>query len=219
MLAVGILDDRHELRPAIKFGGQVLVALLVAAAGVRVTLFVHNSLFSYVVTILWIVTVINAFNFTDNMNGLCAGLGVIAAFYFAAFSGAAGHYLVALLASLVCGAVAGFVPYNYPGARAFLGDSGSHLVGYLLAVLAILPHFHTADAPRAWAVLSPLLILAVPLGDLVQVVLLRWRRRKPFYIGDHNHLSHRLVRAGLSPAGAVALIWIVALLLGALTLL
>ncbi|HHY85566.1 MAG TPA: undecaprenyl/decaprenyl-phosphate alpha-N-acetylglucosaminyl 1-phosphate transferase [Verrucomicrobia bacterium] len=219
MLAVGILDDRHELRPALKFAGQVVVALLVAMTGVRVTLFVPSDLFSYAVTVLWIVTVINAFNFTDNMNGLCAGLGVIGAFYFAAISGASEHYLVAALASLVCGAIAGFIPSNYPNARVFLGDSGSHLVGYLLAVLAILPHFHTPDAPRAWAVLSPLLILAVPLGDLVRVVLLRWRMGKPFYIGDQNHLSHRLVQAGMSRAGAVALLWLVALVLGAVPLL
>jgi len=219
MLIVGVLDDRHELRPAAKFAGQFFIALLVAAAGVRITLFIHNVFINYLITILWILTVINAFNFMDNMNGLCSGLGATGAFYFAAISATAGQYLVALIAALTCGALLGFLPYNFPRARAFLGDAGSHLVGYLLAVLAILPHFHTPKQPRAWAVLSPLLILAVPLGDLVWVVLLRWRMGKPFYVGDTNHLSHRLVQMGFSRAKAVLLIWLLALVIGALVLL
>ncbi len=218
MLVVGLLDDKHELRPAPKFACQLVVAVLVAASGMRITLFVPNVVFSYAITILWILTVINAFNFMDNMNGLCGGLGAIGAFYFAAVAGAHGQYLVTLIAALICGALLGFLPYNFPRARAFLGDAGSHLVGYLLAVLAILPHFHTPRDPRSWAVLSPLLILAVPLGDLVWVVLLRWRRGQPFYVGDTNHLSHRLVHLGLTRARAVMLIWLLAAMLGALAL-
>ena len=80
---LGLLDDKHELKPLTKFTGQFLIALLVAAAGVRITLFVPNVVFSYAVTILWLLTVINAFNFMDNMNGLCAGLGAIGAGLFA----------------------------------------------------------------------------------------------------------------------------------------
>jgi UDP-GlcNAc:undecaprenyl-phosphate GlcNAc-1-phosphate transferase len=220
--ALGIFDDRHELRPLPKFLGQLLVALAVAAAGVRVTLFVPHPLFSYAVTVLWLLTVINAFNFTDNMNGLCAGLGAIAAACFAALAALAGHYLVASMAFLICGALLGFLPWNFPVARAFLGDAGSHLVGYLLGVLAILPHFYSPEEPTRWgalAVLTPLLVLAVPLGDLAWVVLLRWRGGKPFYVGDTNHLSHRLVRAGLSPVRAVLCLWLLAALLGGATLL
>jgi UDP-GlcNAc:undecaprenyl-phosphate GlcNAc-1-phosphate transferase len=214
MLLVGLWDDKHELRPAVKFAAQFAVALIVAAAGVRITLFVPSVIFSYAITILWILTVINAFNFMDNMNGLCGGLGTIGAFYFAAAAGGAGQYLVALLAALTCGALMGFLPHNFPRARAFLGDAGSHLTGYLLAVLAILPHFHTAKEPRAWAVFMPLLVLAVPLGDLVWVVLIRTRMGQPFYIGDNNHLSHRLVRRGFSKPKAVLLIWLIAIALG-----
>jgi len=218
LLVVGLLDDRNELKPATKFAGQLLVAALVAAAGARITLFVPNLVFSYAVTILWIVTVINAFNFMDNMNGLCGGLGVIAAFYFAAISAAAGQYLVTLIAALTCGALLGFLPHNFPRAKTFLGDSGSHLVGYLVAILAILPHFYTRKNPHLLAVLNPLLILAVPLGDLAWVVLLRLRTHRPFYVGDTSHLSHQLVRLGLSRMGAVVLIWLLAGLLGALSL-
>lgn len=215
MLLVGWLDDKHELRPRAKFAGQFLIAVLVAASGARVTLFVHSLSFSYAITILWILTVINAFNFMDNMNGLCAGLGAIGAWCFALIAAAGGQYLVALIAFLTFGALLGFLPYNFPCARAFLGDAGSHLVGYLLAVLAILPHFYTQFNPRHWAVVIPLFVLALPLLDLVWVVSLRWLRGLPFYHGDTNHLSHRLVRRGFTATGAVLLIWLAAAALGA----
>jgi UDP-GlcNAc:undecaprenyl-phosphate/decaprenyl-phosphate GlcNAc-1-phosphate transferase len=149
---------------------------------------------------------------------LCAGLGVIGAFYFALIAALDHQYLVALIAFLTCGALLGFLPYNFPRAKAFLGDAGSHLVGYLLAVLAILPHFYTPGHPRILATLSPLLILAVPLADLVQVVIVRWRSGRPFYLGDTRHLSHRLVQLGLSPTHAVLLLWLAAAMLGALAL-
>jgi UDP-GlcNAc:undecaprenyl-phosphate GlcNAc-1-phosphate transferase len=219
MLIIGILDDKHELKPSIKFAGQFLIALAVAACGVRITLFVQNPLFHYAVTILWILTIVNAFNFMDNMNGLCAGLGAIGSWYFGMIAAADGQYLVTIIAFLTFGALLGFLPYNFPNARAFLGDSGSHLVGYLLAVLAILPHFYTIRHPRHWAVLIPLLILAVPLLDMAQVVLVRWRLGKPFYQGDNNHLSHRLVQLGLSKSSAVELLWLAAALFASLALL
>jgi UDP-GlcNAc:undecaprenyl-phosphate GlcNAc-1-phosphate transferase len=219
IVILGWLDDKHALRPLAKFAGQVFIAALVAAAGVRVTLFVPSVVFSYTVTMLWLLTVINAFNFMDNMNGLCAGLGAIGAGLLAAIAASLGQYLVALIALLTCGALLGFLPHNFPRATAFLGDSGSHLAGYLLAVLAILPHFYSESSPRRWAVITPLLVLAIPLTDLAWVVVLRWRMGKPFYLGDTNHLSHRLVRAGLKPTVAVVLIWLAAALIGGLALL
>lgn len=215
MVFLGWLDDRYELRPLLKFAGQVLVALVVAIAGVRITLFVPSIVFSVAVTVLWIVTLTNALNFMDNMNGLCAGLGLIGAFCFGMKSALAGQYLVALLGFLCVGALMGFLPYNFPRATVFLGDAGSHLVGYLLGVLAILPHFYTKENPTALAVLNPLLILAVPLFDLISVVLIRWKAGRPFYVGDTNHLSHRLVRKGLSQTTAVLVIWLLAAMCGA----
>jgi UDP-GlcNAc:undecaprenyl-phosphate/decaprenyl-phosphate GlcNAc-1-phosphate transferase len=213
MVSLGLLDDRHELRPSVKFAGQLIVAFLVALSGVRITLFVDNPVFSYAVTILWILTVTNACNFMDNMNGLCTGLGIIGSWAFAWTAAAAGQFLVATIAFLACGALLGFLPFNFPRASAFLGDAGSHLVGYLLAILAILPHFYSREDPGVLNVLKPILILGVILGDLVWVVWIRWRLGKPFYIGDTNHLSHRLVRRGLSRTSAVLLIWFLAAVL------
>jgi UDP-GlcNAc:undecaprenyl-phosphate GlcNAc-1-phosphate transferase len=212
---LGWFDDRHELKALPKFIGQLIIAIAVAAASKRITLFVHSEVFSYAVTILWLLTVINAFNFMDNMNGLCAGLGAIGAFIFAFIAATNGEYLVAITGFLMCGALVGFLPWNFPDARAFLGDAGSHLVGYLLAVMAILPHFYTKQNPRPLAVLAPLFGLAIPLLDLAQVSLFRTLSKKPFWIGDTNHLSHRLVRVGLSRTHAVLLLWLLAAIIGA----
>ena len=209
MVLLGWLDDRHELRAGPKFAAQLGIALLVALAGVRIKLFPESPLspvLSCGVTVLWILTVVSAVNIMDNMNGLCAGLGTIGAAAFGATAALHGQYLVALLALMAAGALAGFLPYNYPKASAFLGDSGSHLTGFLLAVLAILPHFYTAHNPRPLAVLAPLLVLIVPLGDMVCVMWIRWRAGKPVWVGDTNHLSHRLVRCGLGKPQAVAAI-------------
>jgi len=215
---LGWMDDRHELKALPKFIGQLLIAIAVAAACKRITLFVHSELFSYAITVLWVLTVINAFNFMDNMNGLCAGVGAIGALLFAIIAAANGEYLVAITGFLMCGALVGFLPWNFPEARAFLGDAGSHLVGYLLAVMAILPHFYSKQNPHPHrlAVLSPLLVLAIPLLDLAQVSVFRTLNKKPFWIGDTNHLSHRLTRAGMSRRQAVLLLWLAAATIGAI---
>ncbi len=207
MLLLGLWDDRHELKAGSKFMGQIGAALFVAASGVRVTLFVPNDLFSYAVTVLWLLTIINAFNFMDNMNGLCAGVGAIAAGWFAVIAGGHGQYLVTLLAILICGALTGYLPFNFPRASVFLGDAGSLLTGYLVGVVAILPDFYSVKNPTPWAVLIPLAVLFVPLADLVSVVVIRTRQGRPFWIGDNNHASHRLVRAGLSKVQAVLVLW------------
>ncbi|MGE3310336.1 MAG: MraY family glycosyltransferase [Limisphaerales bacterium] len=214
MMILGWLDDRHELSPGRKFAGQFLVALLVAAGGVRITLFVPSLAFSYVITVLWIVGITNALNFLDNMNGLCAGIGAIGAAFFAVAAARHGQYLVGAIALLGTGSLLGFLPWNYPRAQAFLGDAGSHVAGFLLAVLAILPSFYSPDRSNTLAVLSPLLVLIVPLADLASVVWIRARLGRPPWIGDTNHLSHRLVRAGFSKPAAVALLWLAALLGG-----
>jgi UDP-GlcNAc:undecaprenyl-phosphate/decaprenyl-phosphate GlcNAc-1-phosphate transferase len=219
ILILGWWDDRHELRPLAKFSGQFLVATAVAAAGIRITLFVDSTFFSYAITIFWIVTLINATNFIDNMNGLCAGLGLIGSWSFAWTAASHGQYLVAAIGFLASGALLGFLPYNFPKASVFLGDSGSHLVGYLLALMAIMPHFYLPSTMPRLAVLKPLLILGVILADLISVVFIRWRLGKPFYLGDQNHFSHRLVRAGCSPTLAVLFLWLAAAILSTLAFL
>jgi UDP-GlcNAc:undecaprenyl-phosphate GlcNAc-1-phosphate transferase len=216
MVLLGWWDDKYELKPLPKFSGQLIIALMVAWSGIRITVFIPSEMAAYVLTVFWILALTNALNFLDNMNGLCTGLGLVAAWSCAWAAAIQGQYLVATLSFLACGSLLGFLPFNFPSAKAFLGDSGSHLVGFLVAVLAILPNFYSAETPHRLAVMSPLLILAVPLYDLVSVVILRWRKGQPFYVGDTNHISHRLTQRGMSRAQAVLTLLLVQTLLGAI---
>ena len=219
MVFLGWWDDKHELKPLPKFTCQVIIALLVAWSGIRITIFIPSEIVTYTLTVLWILALTNALNFLDNMNGLCTGLGFIAAWSCAWAAAIQGQYLVATLAFLICGALLGFLPFNFPTAKAFLGDAGSHLVGFLVAVLAILPNFYSEQTPHRLAVLSPLIILAIPLYDLVSVVVIRWRKGQPFYVGDTNHISHRLTRRGLTRTHAVLVLLLVHALLGTVAVL
>jgi UDP-GlcNAc:undecaprenyl-phosphate GlcNAc-1-phosphate transferase len=213
MTVVGWIDDRHELRAGVKFLGQLGVATAISMAGMGIPPDIPSPLAGHAVAILWILTVTNALNFTDNMNGLCTGLAVIGGASFGVRAVLDGDSLSAVLGFLTAGAAAGFLPWNFPRARAFLGDAGSHLVGYLLAVLALLAHRRTGGQ-AVGPVAAPLLILAVPLFDLAWVCLIRSCSGKPFYVGDTNHLSHQLVRRGLTPPWAVGLLWLLAAALG-----
>jgi len=214
MVAVGVYDDKYTLRARSKLLAQLVVASAVAVAGMRVTIFIENAAVNFVLTVLWIVTVTNAMNFLDNMDGLCAGVGLVCALLFAFIAGVQDQYFVCLLALALAGALLGFLPYNFKPARVFLGDGGSHFVGYMLAVLAVLGTFYQPDSPTLLPVFIPLLVLAVPLFDLVMVVGIRLRRRQPIHVGDINHISHRLVRLGLPQSWAVTLIYLISLTLG-----
>jgi UDP-GlcNAc:undecaprenyl-phosphate GlcNAc-1-phosphate transferase len=214
MVALGMYDDKYELSARKKFVAQIVIALLVACAGVRLTIFIHNTFVSYALTVLWIVTITNAMNFLDNMDGLCAGVGLICAALFGLIAGIQHEFFVCLLAVALTGALIGFLPHNFKPASIFLGDAGSHFVGYMLAVLPICVTFYRPGTPTLLPVLIPLLVLAVPLFDLVMVMWIRLRRGQPVYQGDVNHLSHRLVRLGLPQSWAVTLIYLITLTLG-----
>jgi len=218
MLALGMLDDSYDLSPKWKLLGQVVIALAVATSGIRVTMFVDSDIFSYIVTVLWILTVTNAVNFQDNMNGLCPGLGIICGWFFAWHAGLEGQYLVASLAFLFSGALFGFLPFNFPKGGVFLGDGGSHVVGFVLSVLAVLPDFYSNSTPYKWLIITPLLVLFIPLTDLISVIVIRRRLSQPIWIGDNNHFSHRLVRAGHPKTRAVLLLLLVSAVMGAVTL-
>ena len=214
MVVLGAYDDKRELKARSKLIAQFIVAAIVWLAGIRITLFMHSSLVSFVLTVLWIVTITNAMNFLDNMDGLCAGVGLVCALVFGFVAGVQHQYFVCLLAMALSGALLGFLPSNFKPASVFLGDAGSHFIGFMLAVLPIMQTFYRQGEPTPLPVLIPLLVLAVPLFDLVMVMWIRLQHGQPVYLGDVNHLSHRLVRLGLPQSWAVTLIYLITLTLG-----
>jgi len=215
MVALGCYDDKHDLRARPKLLGQLAIAAVIWLAGMRIKLFLDSELVSFALTVLWIVTVTNALNFLDNMDGLCTGVGLVCALLFGFIAGAQQQYFVCVLAVALAGALLGFLPHNFKPAKIFLGDAGSHFIGYMLAVLPVLTTFYREETtPTHLPVLIPLLVLAVPLFDMALVCWMRLRRGQWVSVGDTTHLSHRLVKLGLPQSWAVTLIYLITLTLG-----
>ncbi|MEZ6124665.1 MAG: MraY family glycosyltransferase [Planctomycetaceae bacterium] len=213
---MGLADDRWNLSWKLRLGIQLLVAWGVTRCGVQATVFVSQPWIGILITILWIMVLTNAMNFLDNMDGLSAGIGVIAA------SVSAGilllmvhepHRCVALALLLLAGSLSGFLWWNRPPASIFMGDSGSNLIGFLLAALTVTGTFYERTGSRH-VILAPLCILAIPLYDFVTVISIRLNQgRSPFH-GDKSHFSHRLVELGLKPSRAVLTIHLATLMTG-----
>ena len=167
------------------------------------------------VTVFWIMLMMNSINFFDNMDGLAAGVIAIALGIFAFIAGLNGQLFIAAICALSCGVCCGFWFYNMAPARIFMGDSGSHFLGYLAALAACeVSFFDISYSLSRFPVLIPLLVLALPLFDTFMVVLIRTINKKPFWIGDHNHISHRFVHMGLTRPQAVLLVHLLSLSIG-----
>ncbi|MEW6777535.1 MAG: MraY family glycosyltransferase, partial [Bdellovibrionota bacterium] len=214
-VGVGLLDDRlgARLSPWAKLAVQALAAALAIGAGAKTSAFGVpwlNALISF----LWIVAITNAFNFVDNMDGLAGGLVVISSLILWAVASQQGQFFMGITLLTLGGATMGFLPYNFPRARIYLGDAGSLFLGYTLAVLALFESYVTRDSPTLLPVLLPLVALTVPVFDMISVIVIRLKEGRPIYVGDKSHLSHRLVAMGMSRTMAVVTLYLIAAGLG-----
>ncbi|MGH3823226.1 MAG: glycosyltransferase family 4 protein [Pseudonocardiaceae bacterium] len=236
IMLIGALDDRFELDSLTKFAGQVTAAGVLVLYGVQWFLFwVPGSVLvlgpdqAVLVTVALVVALINAMNFVDGLDGLAAGIGLIAAVAIGAFTlqllhrsgGSVSVYPPTLIAALVAGACLGFLPHNFQPARIFMGDSGAMLIGLMLAAASTsasgqIDH-RSFSAADALALFSPLLVVAavlfVPLLDLLLAVVRRTRAGRSPFAPDKLHLHHRLLEIGHSHRRAVLLIYLWAALL------
>jgi UDP-GlcNAc:undecaprenyl-phosphate GlcNAc-1-phosphate transferase len=221
---VGAVDDWRALSPLLKLAGQIAAAVIAVAGGVRVndlTLpFIGGLQFPHfggVLSAIWLVGLMNVVNFSDGIDGLAAGLCTIdgIAFTIIVFALPGGAVGAALLAALTAGAAAGFLIFNFPPAKIFMGDSGSNLLGYLLGVVAVIG---TLKTPAVIALALPLLILAVPFLDTGFVVAKRLKYRRKPWSADTNHFHHRMTRIGFSPRKTVAYLYAWTVMLAAVAL-
>jgi UDP-GlcNAc:undecaprenyl-phosphate GlcNAc-1-phosphate transferase len=209
---VGSLDDARDLRPQLKLLGQFLVALVPVISGVRVetmTLpFIGHIYFGPVLggilTLVGIVAVMNVVNFTDGVDGLAAGVCTIAAVTFAIIALSLGRDSAAGLAAITAGAAIGFLRHNFHPASVFMGDSGSNLLGLLLACVAVQGLLKTAAVVT---LVFPLVILAVPILDTGFVVAKRIKYRRPVYEADRWHFHHRFANIGFSQRRTVVYLY------------
>lgn len=204
--ALGIVDDKGLLRGRQKFLGQIVAALMLTSSGCVISrleflsVSIELGMLSIPFTIFWLVGTINAVNLMDGVDGLATSIGAVLSGVFALMSLITGHDLEATLSVALCGALLGFLPYNFPHARIFLGDTGSMLIGLLLGTLALRS---SVKSQATLTIAAPLAVLSLLIFDVVMAILRRKLTGRSLYCTDRGHLHHRLVQLGFPPAGVV----------------
>jgi UDP-GlcNAc:undecaprenyl-phosphate GlcNAc-1-phosphate transferase len=219
LLILGLIDDRRGLDWRVRLGVQTLVAVAVVMAipDLRISLFLDAHVLTGLLSVVWIVGLVNSFNMLDNMDGLSAGVAAIAASILAAVmllgpnpkspGGGGAQLFVGGFLLVLVGSLLGFLWHNRPPARLFMGDAGSYLIGYLLAIGTLTATFAGQNVPRH-AILAPLCVLAVPIYDTATVIWIRLRQGRSPFVGDKSHFSHRLVELGMTKTQAVLTIYL-----------
>jgi len=209
---VGLIDDRRHLGPWVKLAAQLAVSagLVLLCPRVRILTALGEPA-SSILTVAWLVTITNAFNFLDNMDGLSAGVAAICVAGLLGASTSIGQVFVSGLGALLLGALVGFLPYNFHPAKSFMGDAGSLVIGYFLAVVSCLTTYVLpGETYYLYGAFVPLVLMALPVYDMAGVITLRLRDRRNPMVGDRRHFSHRLIRKGMSVRKAVLTIYLCA---------
>ena len=212
LFLIGLCDDLRGLPPLAKLAGQTLAALVVVYAGFRIDVLIFPPAYqlslgwlAIPVTIVWLVGVSNALNLVDGLDGLAGGVGVIALLTATVAAVAVGNDDRTLVHARVRRRAPRLPPYNFPPANIFLGDSGSLVVGFLLAVLTVKGATRPDQSTYA---LAPIFALSFPLLDTGIAMMRRWLRGTPLSRADARHIHHQLRALGLSPRKAVILIYV-----------
>jgi len=206
---IGLIDDKRPMGPWLKLAGQVLVAVGVVLIGKIRLLELAGEPISSIATVLWLVLITNAINFMDNMDGLAAGVVAICSAALLASAATAGQLFVAGWLCLILGASIGFLPFNFPPAKIFMGDAGSLPMGFMLGITSVLTtYYHGGQAGVYYSIFTPVVAMAIPLYDTLSVILLRIRRGTNPMAGDKRHFSHRLLRLGMTQRKALFTIYL-----------
>ncbi|MFM2219592.1 MAG: putative undecaprenyl-phosphate N-acetylglucosaminyl 1-phosphate transferase [Planctomycetota bacterium] len=225
---LGLLDDRFGLDWRVRISIEFAVAAaIVYGLNLHLTAYIDLPWLTPVLSILWIVMLINSFNMLDNMDALSAGVAaiicaVLALMLLSTPEGAQGkpQLFVAIMVLALLGGLLGFLKHNWPPATIFMGDSGSYFVGYWIAVSSLLSTYAGAKGETPHAVAAPLCLLAIPIYDTFSVIYIRLREGRSPFQADKKHFSHRLVELGMTKRQAVSTIYLatVTCSLGALIL-
>lgn len=213
ILIWGLIDDVWDLAPYQKVLGQLAATVLLVLFGVQV-LATRIPWLDLALTFLWVVGMMNAFNFVDSMDGLALGLGCIAAAFFMLVTIDSQQPALAMLSAAVLGAGIGAFYFNVTPPQMFLGDSGAQLLGLLLAAIGIAYVPGQAGLPQALSWFTPILVLGVPIFDMGLVVMSRVRAGRPIFKAARDHTYHRLVELGFQEPRAVLVMQLAAVMLG-----
>jgi len=210
--AIGLVDDVKKLTPLSRFVAQNAIAIVstqILIATQTVGSPTDNALIDFLITILWIVGLTNALNFFDNIDGGASGTAAISASFLFILALQGSQFSIAAFALVLAGGTVGFLLWNRPPARIYMGDAGALFLGLLLASLTI--RFDPNPINRVAGFAVPLFLLAVPIMDTSVVVLKRIVRGISPFQGGRDHLSHRLMRAGLTKRQSVLSLWLLTL--------
>jgi len=209
MLVFGIIDDWRELSILAKFLVQIIATTLMIAFGVRTQIVYIGNLANIIITFIWILGISNAFNHLDVIDGLAAGTAIIVSCAFFIISFLGGDIKNAILALALSGAIFSFFIYNLPPAKVYMGNSGSHFLGFVLAAIALAISY--APLERKVALLSPLLILGFPIFDTIFLILMRLKQGKLVFKKSNDHLALRFLKLGYSKIKTLLFMLMVAL--------
>lgn len=218
VLALGLYDDRHSASPWAKLALQTCAALTLTVFGYGVPLLTNpfgpaivTGFWSIPLTVLWVIALTNAINLIDGLDGLAAGIVAIASAALWLTARGHGDFYVMFIAALLLGSCAGFLGWNKPPARIFMGDTGSQFLGLTLSALSLLEN---RKGTAALTLLLPLVALGVPLADSALAFVRRLARGQHVFRGDTRHIHHRLLEAGLSPTAALLVLWTLSAVFG-----
>lgn len=212
IIVLGFFDDLYALTARAKFFFQIIAAIIVVFWGGLQVEFINLPFggevqfgwLSALITIFWIVGITNAINFIDGLDGLAAGISIIALFTIVVMAVLIGNVYVLTMAAILMFSIAGFIPYNFVPAKIFMGDTGALFLGYMIAVLALLGFKNVALI----TFIVPIFILAVPILDTFVAIIRRIVHKKPITSPDRSHLHHRLIHLGLTRRQTVLFIYL-----------
>lgn len=209
ILLIGLLDDMMGLSVALRLALEFIISTVVVLSGLRPEIPLGSPI-TEILAIIWIVGITNSFNLLDGADGLSCGVAVICSVGLSLCLLLKWAYQPAVSMMLICfaGACAGFLPYNFPRAKVFLGSAGSMFIGYILGVSVLISSLMNFEALGKRVFAIPLFILAIPLYDTFSVILIRLKNKKSILEGDFNHFVHRLMKKGFSPGKAVLIIYL-----------
>ena len=211
ILFVGLIDDLFVLKPYQKLFGQCFVAFCFLRAGFYLKEHFFYNIWNMPLSFLWILTIMNVFNLIDVMDGLATVVAISASVTFIGIALLLNHGGVVILLTSFLGALCGFLWYNRPSARMYLGDAGSLFIGGFLAVV---PFFFDWGTYNRYGYLTPIIILAIPLLECVSLIVIRWYKGIPFYMGSPDHFSSYLQSYGWSKVSILCYITLLSLYLG-----
>lgn len=209
--SLGLLDDFHNLHAIFKFILQIAAAALVTVGGFTISIVhipsvgaVSLGFLAWPLTIIWIIAISNAVNFVDGLDGLAGGISGMAALAFGVSAYIVGTPTPALMAFALLGAILGFLLFNYPPARIFMGDSGALFLGFTLAVIPLL---RTPGSTSLGELLAPATVLAVPILDVVAAIVRRVREKRAIYSPDKQHIHHKMLALGVKDTTILVIIY------------